>query len=171
MAVGRPTWFVFVCHLLWAASFDGPPWEQRALFLGAPVMPGQRGTEGRRMGHAVTVRMNADLAARCVAEATARDLSVAGWLRALAGTAVCFEQQHTRRSKPRAKVKAKPDDVVCRLVRALHQLERLSASHKRIASWEAHGSAIRSDEWESLSKLTRDVTADVVAVIQELARQ
>lgn len=134
-------------------------------------MPGQRGTEVRRMRQAVTVRMDADLAARCVEEATSRDLSVAAWLRALAAAAVCFDQQHIKRSKPRTKIKSKPDDAVRRLARALHQLERLSETHRGIASSEVFNSAIRPDEWETLSKLTRGVAADVVAVIQELAHQ
>jgi hypothetical protein len=141
------------------------------LFSGVPVMPGQRGTEVRRMGQAVTVRMDADLAACCATEASARDLSVAGWLRVLAATAVCFEPQNATRSKPRAKVKSKPDDVVRRLVRILHQLERISESHRRIALLKAHERAIQSDEWEVLSKLTRGAATDVVALIQELARQ
>jgi hypothetical protein len=133
-------------------------------------MPGKRGTEVRRMGQAVTVRMDTDLAARCAEDAIASDLSVAGWLRALAATAVCFEPRHGRRSKPRAKVKAKPDDVVRRLVRALHQLERISELHRRISSAEANNSPIAPDEREVLSKLTRGAAADLVAIIQELAR-
>jgi len=134
-------------------------------------MPGQRGSEARRMEQAVTVRMNADLAARCAEEAISRDLSVAGWLRALAAAAVCFEEQHTKRSKPRAKVKSKPDDVLRCLVRALHQLERISESHRRMVLSDAPGSASRFNEWEALSKLTRGAAKDVVAVIQELGRQ
>jgi hypothetical protein len=115
--------------------------------------------------------MDADLAARCAEEAIARDLSVAGWLRAVAATAACFEPRHERRSKPRAKVKAKPSDVTRSLVRVLEQLKSISESHRRIAYSEGNNSPIAPDEWEALSKQMRGAAADLVAVIQELARQ
>ncbi len=56
-------------------------------------MPGQRGSENRRLSQAVTLRMAEDLTQRCAEMATRRGLSLAGWLRSIAADAVAREQR------------------------------------------------------------------------------
>jgi hypothetical protein len=56
------------------------------------LMPGQRGSENRRLSQAVTLRMAEGLAQRCAEMAAGRGLSLAGWLRSIAADAVATAQ-------------------------------------------------------------------------------
>jgi hypothetical protein len=130
-------------------------------------MPGQRGSETRRLKKAVTVRMGSDLAARCEILASAANLSVAGWLRRLMAEAAGFDQEGTRPSRPRTKVKTKPDEIVKILVAISYRLAEAAEVSKSISSTET----IDNDSAHSrLPMLLRSMATDIVSAIERVGR-
>jgi predicted transcriptional regulator len=135
-------------------------------------MPGQRGSERRRLTQAVTIRMDDDLAARCANAALAVHLSRAGWLRRLAANAVWLEGEEARRSKPRATLKQRPDDLTRVLVAVADRLVALAAVLAEISLIQSSGDddVILSDLQPAMA-LTRSISADVIAAIEMAAPQ
>jgi len=138
-------------------------------------MPGQRGSEERRLKSAVLVRMDADLAARCASAASEMNLSVAGWLRRLAVDAVRLDGENMRRSKPRALMKPRPDELTRALVALADRLAEFAATVADLAAVQPADrnadSAVRRANLPALLGMIRTLSADVIAAIERVVRQ
>lgn len=129
-------------------------------------MPGQRGTEARRLESAITVRMDANLAALCYEVAVSENLSVASWMRGLAAQCVSVEPGRASRSKPRARIKPKAGKVTEILLDTLDHLDVLSANFRALSEEQANPVKIPMIEVEALWDRTRKATREIVAAIE-----
>ena len=135
-------------------------------------MPGQRGSEMRRLTNAVTIRMDNELAVRCANTASLVNSSVAEWMRCLAADAVRLEGEVARRSKPRAPVKSRPDELIRVLVALADRLAELAITLAEISSAQANEDmSVRLCNLQSLLKLTRSISTDVIVAIEMAVRR
>jgi hypothetical protein len=139
---------------------------------GGELMPGQRGSETRQLTKAVTVRIDNELAVRCADAASVVNLSVAGWLRRLAARSVRLEDEEARRSKPRAPVKPRPDELIHVLVALADRLAELAVILAKISAVQIDDDlSVTRSNLQSLLAETRSVSADVIAAIEIVVRR
>ena len=132
-------------------------------------MPGQRGSETRRLTIVKTFRMDKDLAARCADAADAANLTMTDWMRYLVADAVQWDGEEARRSKPRVSTKSRPDQLVRMLVVLADQLAELAAVLTAVRPDEAV--PVNPLDLQRLLAETRSVSAVVVDAIEMAVRK
>jgi hypothetical protein len=132
-------------------------------------MPGQRGSETRRLTIVKTFRMDNDLAARCADAADAANLTMTDWMRYLVADAVQWDGEEARRSKPRVSTKSRPDQLVRILVLLADQLAELAAVLTAVRPDEAV--PVNPLDLQRLLAETRSVSAVVVDAIEMAVRK
>ena len=126
-------------------------------------MPGQRGTERRRMDQAALVRLPADLARRAADAADARELSLAAWLRMLAAEAIQVAPQEARPTRPRMAVPPTPPEIVREVAQLREVLAETHGTLRQVAGLKRRSGATGAELVE-LNALIDRLKADVGAL-------
>ena len=114
----------------------------------------------------MTVRMGADLAARCEQEALSKGMSTAGWLRNLAVKDVGCAPHTSVRSKPRMKMKPRPGKSLRHLVAVLNCLDVLAETLRALDDSENDEVIVSRHELRALIDVICKTTSTVVSGIE-----